>query len=63
MMDAQAGGATSAEDTAKAISAANNQELGLGFFGKFLTGLCVGIGIAMIIKGFIALRKKSVPTV
>ncbi|RZG45831.1 hypothetical protein [Acinetobacter wuhouensis] len=62
MMDAQAGGATSAEATAKAISSANNQELGLGFFGKFLTGLCVGIGIAMIIKGFIALRNKANPT-
>lgn len=63
MMNAQADGATSAEETAKAISSANNQELGLGFFGKFLTGLCVGIGIVMFIKGIIGLKNKENPAV
>ena len=63
MMDAQASGTNSAEATAKAISSANNQELGLGFIGKFLTGLCIGIGIVLLIKGLIGLKNKPSPTV
>ncbi|MCU4416973.1 hypothetical protein [Acinetobacter bereziniae] len=58
MMDAQANATGSAEDTAKAISSANHKELGLGIFGKFLMGLCVGIGIALLIKGLIGLKNK-----
>jgi hypothetical protein len=59
LMDAQADHATaSAEDTARAISSANHKELGLGIFGKFLMGLCVGVGIAMLIKGLIGLKNK-----
>jgi hypothetical protein len=58
MMDAQANNTASAEDTAKAISSANHQELGLGIFGKFLMGLCVGIGITLLIKGLIGLKNK-----
>lgn len=57
-MDSQANATASAEDTAKAISSANHKELGLGIFGKFLMGLCVGIGIALLIKGLIALKNK-----
>ena len=59
LMDVQANGTGSAEDTAKAISSANHKELGLGIFGKFLMGLCVGIGIALLIKGLIALKNKQ----
>ena len=58
MMDAQANATGSAEDTAKAISSANQKELDLGIFGKFLMGLCVGIGIALLIKGLIGLKNK-----
>ena len=58
LMDSQANATASAEDTAKAISSANHKELGLGIFGKFLMGLCVGIGIALLIKGLIALKNK-----
>ena len=59
LMDVQANGTGSAEDTAKAISSANHKELGFGIFGKFLMGLCVGVGIAMLIKGLIALKNKQ----
>lgn len=62
MMDAQASGTNSAEATAKAISSANNQEVGLGIFGKFLTGLCVGVGIAMLAKGLIGLKNRNPST-
>ncbi len=62
MMDAQASGTNSAEATAKAISSANNQEVGLGIFGKFLTGLCVGIGIVMLAKGLIGLKNRNPTT-
>ena len=62
-MDAQAKGAQSAQELAKAISAANQKDVGLGMIGNFLMGLCFGIGLIMLIKGMIGLRKKYSTTV
>lgn len=61
-MNAEANGAQSAEELAKAISSANQQEAGLGIFGKFLMGLCVGIGIVMLIRGIMGLKNKQPST-
>ncbi len=60
MMDSQANGVTSAEDAAKAISSANNKEVGTSTLGKFLMGLCFGIGISFIFKGIAGIRNKSI---
>lgn len=58
-MNAEANGAHSAQELAKAISSANQQEVGFSTIGKFLMGLCVGIGLIMVIKGLIGLKNKT----
>ncbi len=56
MMKAQDTGSNPAE-TAKAISAANNKDTGLGMLGKFFMGICLAAGLILTINGLIGLRK------
>lgn len=62
-MNAKAKGAQSAQERAKEISVANQKAVGLGMIGNFLMGLCFGIGLIMLIKAMIGLRKKDSTTI
>lgn len=57
--DAEADGATSAEEIAKAISTANQSETGSTMFSMFFVGLLLVLGLVLSIKGIQGLNARS----
>ncbi len=57
--DAEADGATSAEEIGKAISQANQSETGGTMFSMFFVGIFLILGLVLSIKGIQGLKTKS----
>lgn len=57
--NAEADGANSAEEMAKAISAANQSETGSTMFSMFFVGLLLVLGLVLSIKGIQGLNARS----
>lgn len=58
-LDAEANGATSAEDLAKAISSANQSEVGGSMFYMFFVGILLIVGLVLTITGFKGLAQNK----
>lgn len=58
MMNAKHDG-LSAEETAKAISNANNSDLSGGFISMFLSGIFFAVGAVLVINGILRIKKNN----